>query len=704
MPEIPLTFENGLYEGQEASLLPVGFATKLDNWVAEPNGSLRCRCGWLKSGLSGAPATRRGRGIGFRGKAYETPDLVQSNSATVSQVLAGATTYNVATAWPSATNQGNLLVYVVAVREPSYTAGPGATPLEAALPAGVTSVINESDDTSTEAGLVHLRVGYIENASSRSGAVTGTFGQSGGTLTGLTATASIHIFEFSGAATLDQSNKARTSDAGGTSVASGTTSTTTQANELLFAAMLGDENRTFSGWTNSFTEITDTGGAATAYRVVEATGTYSTTATLSGNANDRQGAILTFKAKRPPAGVSETLVAHDTTTAYKIYGSEDYAASPWIERDSITVVSDRPVSFAMGLGGTVYTNPDFATLRRWSGTAAAAVTDGPAGRTVAFHQDRFFVGGTLALPTRLSFSKVGDYTDWTTSVDADDAGFVDVGQDDGFAIESLCVFEAGLFIAKGNSLWFLTGETSSEYVLNPLNGGGAAPGNSVCTTPYGVVIADTDTVWLWGGQGVETISEGIENSYQITGFASVSYIDGHAYICDSGTGIIYSVDLQTGVWQTETVSDANEAPAVIASHRGKLLYAPKAATTASLLQHRSHPKEIRAKDFIDETFEMWTPEYRLGGVTEAMTPKRLKMALRQRGNGDTPMTFTPYYDGSPGTPIPITPNGEGTFIERIGVGEKQGIEKVQFRFSHTVTDECLLDIEAMSLEYELTAR
>lgn len=87
-----------------------------------------------------------------------------------------------------------------------------------------------------------------------------------------------------------------------TQQASGTTGTTTQADEYAVAA-IGDRDPAgnASGWTNSFVEVGEVNSAfASAYaaaRVLTATGTYSTAATLpTGDGSRNWGAIATFKA------------------------------------------------------------------------------------------------------------------------------------------------------------------------------------------------------------------------------------------------------------------------------------------------------------------------------------------------------------------------------------------------------------------------
>jgi hypothetical protein len=682
MAEEALTFENGVYEGQEPSLLPVGFAAKLENWVAEPNGSLRCRAGWNRASLTGLPATRRGKGMGVLKLNYHraTPTRVQDVKNHGSSATASAT-------WDTATTEGNLLVLVVTNRD-----GNAVT-----TPAGWTLA-----EERRVAASQTIYVFYKQGAASESGAVNATLSGS--------VPWQAYLLEYAHIAPTGALDV--TVDATGTSTtpSTGTTATTTQAQELWLGILNQGSGAVHTLPTNGFTIVDQSqeSGHSTAVleKTVTATGTASTsTTTSSGSA--WVGVMVTFKAGlAEPA--SYLLVAHDNLAGFTIYYTDSDLSESFSTLETIAGTTFAlPVKFAQGLGGVIYTNLEFAAPRRWDGQLApAAVTGAPAGRAIAFHLDRFWIGGALEYASRLYFSKVGDYTDWTTGGGADDAGYIDIGLEDGDAIESLEVFEDGILVAKTTSLWFLSGSTTADFAVHRLNGGGASPGASTCGTPFGCVIADANKVWLWTGGGVEAISDAIESSYEITGYASVSYIDGHAYICDSGTGTVYAIDLQTGTWQMETVDDADEAPATLFAFGDKLHYAPRAATENSLIQYRSHPKEVRQRDPGEQTFTLWTPEYRFGGVSQVVTPKRLKIAVRQRGEGDMPMVITPYYNGEAETDVvEVTPQATaGTFVERLGVGSRRGVDTVQFRITHTVTDDCLMDIEAMSLEYELIDR
>lgn len=121
-----------------------------------------------------------------------------------------------------------------------------------------------------------------------------------------------HGFEYSGIMQLnpvDQST-GTTGQGGAGTLSSGTTGTTTIADELIIvAAGMRPECGGVSSWSNSFTSefnSTSTGAAdinirlATGSRIVSSTGTYSSTATCVTNSIGHDcGAIATFKGMIP---------------------------------------------------------------------------------------------------------------------------------------------------------------------------------------------------------------------------------------------------------------------------------------------------------------------------------------------------------------------------------------------------------------------
>lgn len=65
LERIDITWQEGLYEGLEASTLGQGYAQELENWVPESSGGLRARVGWSSASTTSAPSTRRNCGLGY---------------------------------------------------------------------------------------------------------------------------------------------------------------------------------------------------------------------------------------------------------------------------------------------------------------------------------------------------------------------------------------------------------------------------------------------------------------------------------------------------------------------------------------------------------------------------------------------------------------------------------------------------------------
>lgn len=117
----------------------------------------------------------------------------------------------------------------------------------------------------------------------------------------------IAIYEYTGNAASPLDKTASTNVSGTGSCGTGTTATTTQADELLFAAVGKDSTATWTGlaWTNSFVTLSGpiAGNGApgasclsTATRAVNATGAYTTTGSWTDGNWSAGGAIATFKA------------------------------------------------------------------------------------------------------------------------------------------------------------------------------------------------------------------------------------------------------------------------------------------------------------------------------------------------------------------------------------------------------------------------
>ncbi len=116
----------------------------------------------------------------------------------------------------------------------------------------------------------------------------------------------LQIYEYSGLDASGPVDATGTASGSGTNVSSGSASTT-NADDLLLAGVVINSQSTFSAWTTSFVEQLDFQNGMTlslrssyggADRIVDATGTYSTTANASASGAWR-GQIVAFKAPPP---------------------------------------------------------------------------------------------------------------------------------------------------------------------------------------------------------------------------------------------------------------------------------------------------------------------------------------------------------------------------------------------------------------------
>ncbi len=709
---IPITFEKGILESQETSLVPNGFTTVCQNLVPEPTGGLRTRAKWFKGSTTSAPATRKNVGIGYFSRLL-TPGIVQASA--VASVTTEDTTVTVDAEWPAPTTAGNLLLAVVGYG--------GAVLSESSTTTVITGYTLASASTATN-NQPRTGIFYKANADSEEGAVTVTVDNATQLVNGLV----VQLFEISGILAASPVDQTAGTQSSGTNPASGTTAATSQAIEFVIAA-LGDERmEAQTAPTNGFQQYSETQLNCVSddltlgiyYRTTTATGAQSTSVTTA-TSDQYAGAIATFKgwwAGTPASGqtsVTEFLVASNDTTQYAILSldRDTIASATWGSESTITVSDPTQlVSFAPGFGKVWFTTPGFIQGYSYSGdagTSVAAVTGMPPGRCVAVHKNRVFVGGSNAYPGRLYFSGLSNPTEWgITTVTADDPGYIDVDAQTGEPIEDIAPFEDGLLIGTRNSLYFLTGDGPASFRSVRLNGGGCAPGRTILPTPWGAVISGRDEVFLWAGGGVEPISRPIESSYGLSGlWMTSSYVDSVAYVCDQGSGKVFAFDLAAGSWHTETLP-AGQTPATIYQHSGLQVYGPSSSAVASLLNYREFPAPTRGKDFdtLTEAFRFRTAEIWPVGPDAKGTPRRLKFQLRQRGGDATNavITVTPYYDGTAQTARTITPHASAsTFRAYIDLGTKVACSSVMFDITQTLlsTQGAAFDYEDVTLDFDI---
>lgn len=714
---IPITWEAGLLESVEDSMLPPGSAAVLKNWQADPSGNLRSRIGWSLGSTASAPAARKGVGIGYFSRLL-TPGIVQSSAVAV--VKDAGSSPDPAPTWPLATTKGSLLLLATGINNSDgTTTAPTIT--------GWTQAVISADTSGRPRNAIY----YKANAASESGSVTA--GWSGLSAGGEAAWA--QLYEISGITpTSPLDVTASTTAAADATPDSGTTAATAQSVEFVLAVLADQRLETMSSPTNNFVEITqgqiDTAAGVdinfgSFYRTTTATGAQSTSVTTS-TADDVAGCIAAFKGwytGTPSAGqlsATEFLVAQNDTTEYDFFAvdRDTISSDTWASPGSIAAADpSQLVAMAPGFGRVWITNTQFSGTYFYDGATLTAVASSPAGRAIAVHKNRVFVAGTNANPGRLYFSEINDGATWDMSgtTTTDTAGFIDVERDTGEPIEDITPFEDGLVIGKRTGLWYLTGSGDDTFRLVRLPIGGVAPGRTILPTPNGALCFGRKHIWLFTGDAVETLTAPVRDTYGMTGtWLTSSFINNVAYVCDQGSGTIWAISFEDGTWRQETLGSAStEGPACIYNHDDMQVFAPKNATVGSLLNYRNMPGSTRIKDFgtLSEAFEAWTPEMWLVGPEEKFTPRYLFYKIRDRlgDNAAATLTVTPYVNGTAATARTIGPFASpGVYRGRISLAENavaKGIASYQLRITSTATstNADTYDIEELVIGYNVEA-
>jgi hypothetical protein len=216
-----------------------------------------------------------GADVVFTSRATPAPiAYVQSKTATANNTTISAT-------FDAAPTQNNLLIAICGYNNSGDVID---------TPSGWSVAINETGSSPSEA------IFYKIAGASEASTVTVT-------KQGVTRQMALLIYEYSGIATSSPLDKTASSPDDATddlSIASGTTATTTQADELLLAVLANPDGFRIGSWTNSFVERNDFGGSmalAGAERIVSSTGTYSTAGSLGFFGNNARGQIVTFKGR-----------------------------------------------------------------------------------------------------------------------------------------------------------------------------------------------------------------------------------------------------------------------------------------------------------------------------------------------------------------------------------------------------------------------
>lgn len=433
-------------------------------------------------------------------------DTIQSVSANSTGVTSLAVPFTSATA-------GNLLV---AAYSSSAAQTWGSDPSGWAL---LTQVTNAAGNMSS--------IWYYKIAAGGETSVTATFDNGGSNIRG-----SVCEFEGSFNATpLDKTAEDEGSiSTAVTSMASGTTATTSQADELLVAFFGGDaiQNIDLSrGYTNSFTEEeceTSPGGRAAviiAKLVVASASTYTTTFSTTDTGDEMYGAIATFK--KAASGYTLTLNAG----SYTVTGKDP------------SLVTARVLALNAGSYTVTGQDPTITVARLLSlETGSYTITGHDVTLTVA--RVLSLEAGSYAV-TGLDATLTYSGTNYTLTVDA--GGYTITGHDPSLTVARVLAINAGSYAITGNDPTLTV-----DRVLSLAAGSYTVTGNTITLAVARMLALATGAYTITGNSATLTYDNGLSGSV-------VALSDSALYAVGVTDAALYAVALSDSALYTVEISD-----------------------------------------------------------------------------------------------------------------------------------------------------
>lgn len=244
---------------------------------------------------------------------------------------------------------------------------------------------------------------------------------------------------------------------------------------------------------------------------------------------------------------------------------------------------------------------------------------------VESHKGKVFIANHGGGKSRLSWSVTDNPEDWTTITGAaTDAGFNDVGLDDGDTITGIKSVGSVLVIFKNTSTWVMSGNDTTDFKFRKIASsvGCVAPRSIVgCDTfviflsDLGVYSANSDGVVMLS-YNIKPTAEGWSSAVKQTAVAGRLNTQYWLALDEDGSGstneVVYYLDYVLGVWGKYT---APSVPKVFVTRRGgALISAGKSpvggATKAHIVTHDTTENDAGAAitmiwDSPDFDFDDW---------------------------------------------------------------------------------------------------
>lgn len=217
-------------------------------------------------------------------------------------------------------------------------------------------------------------------------------------------------------------------------------------------------------------------------------------------------AMTGLRAWTRDAGSTFIFFAH-ATTIYSCDGASALAVKTGMATDSIMNAAPLGNTLVVVASGLY---PQVSSAGSTLASIGAGTYLPTLGKYIAEYTSKLWIAGDTANPSRISFCKANDPTDWSTAFNA---GNADIGSGDGDVIRGLMGTRRALYIFKRKNSYVLSGDSNSNYRVDQLASLGLVSERGVCTDGQGCFFASDDGIYYAVGLNCARISDAIKKTY-----------------------------------------------------------------------------------------------------------------------------------------------------------------------------------------------
>lgn len=266
----------------------------------------------------------------------------------------------------------------------------------------------------------------------------------------------------------------------------------------------------------------------------------------------------------PVTGLYEYIKADGTTVLYAVAEDDIYEVSTpstWTSRLNNAATNCGETNFATFDNLCIAVSSTITTSKSTGGAFSSLGGTPPSNvKYIETHKGRVFMANTSAGKSRLHFCYLNEPEDWTTIADeSTDAGYIDVGLDDGDQITGIKSIGSILLIFKTTSTWALFGNNPLDFKVRKLSPTVGCVANKTIVTcdTFAIFLANTG-VYAANSDGVTMLSYNIKPTVDTwtsgqRGSACAGRLNTQYWLAiDSGSDnlpdVVYVLDYVYGVW------------------------------------------------------------------------------------------------------------------------------------------------------------